>query len=123
MQSWWRWEHDKKNKKHNEKTEEEARKRNDIETIPPSLFAIVPPAPPWLNEDKAVSRGYLDDACDGFVRARLVVDGKPLTIDGKRSWPRRGLALRRRTTHPTRCLFVILSTILNRHMPHLLDRA
>ena len=81
--SWWRWEHDKKNKKHDEKTEEEARKRNDIETIPPSLFAIIPPAPPWLNEDKAVSRGYLDDACDGFVRARLVVDGKPLTIDGQ----------------------------------------
>ena len=51
--------------------------------IPPSLFAIVPPAPPWLNKDKAVSRGYLDDACDGFVRARLVVDGKPLTIDGQ----------------------------------------
>ncbi len=83
---WWEWEHDKQNEENAESAEErekKARERNDIETIPPSLYAIVPPAPPWLNEDKAVSRGYLDDACDGFVQARLVVDGKPLTIDGK----------------------------------------
>jgi len=38
------------------------------ETAPPSLFAITPhQAPPWLHGDKAVSRGYLDDTCDGFV--------------------------------------------------------
>ena len=80
---WWEWEHDKNSKEHDEKSEAEARKRDDIETIPPSLFAIVPPAPPWLNKNKAVSRGYLDDACDGFVRARLVVGGKPLTVDGQ----------------------------------------
>ena len=88
---WWEWEHDKQNEKDKqnkqnaesaEEHERKARERNDIETIPPSLFAIVPPAPPWLNEDEAVSRGYLDDACDGFVHARLLVDGKPLTIDG-----------------------------------------
>ena len=41
------------------------------ETLPPSLFAIVPPAPSWLNNNVAVSRGYLDDACDGIVEVRL----------------------------------------------------
>lgn len=41
------------------------------ETMPASLFAIDPPAPPWLNNDIAISRGYLDDACDGFVKVRL----------------------------------------------------
>jgi hypothetical protein len=76
--SWWQWEHDQGIKEHTEETDKEALKRNDIETVPPSLFAIVPPAPPWLNKDIAVSRGYLDDACDGFVRARLVVNGNTL---------------------------------------------
>ena len=33
----------------------------------------------WLNEDKAVSRGYLDDACDGFVRMELRLPDKRLT--------------------------------------------
>jgi hypothetical protein len=41
------------------------------ETFPPSLFAIEPPAPPWLHDNKAKSRGYLDDACDGIVQVRL----------------------------------------------------
>jgi hypothetical protein len=41
------------------------------ETLPPSLFAIEPPAPSWLYDNKAVSRGYLDDACDGFVEVQL----------------------------------------------------
>ena len=41
------------------------------ETLPPSLYAIDPPAPTWLNDNVAVSRGYLDDACDGFVEVRL----------------------------------------------------
>ncbi len=50
------------------------------ETVPPSLFAIEPPAPSWLHDNKAVSRGYFDDACDGFVEARLTSnDGKVLT--------------------------------------------
>lgn len=50
------------------------------ETLPPSLFAIVPPAPPWLNGYVAISRGYLDDACDGIVKVVLTPDaGKPLT--------------------------------------------
>jgi hypothetical protein len=49
------------------------------ETLPPSLFAIVPPAPPWLHGNVAVSRGYLDDACDGFVEVRLTLkDGTKL---------------------------------------------
>jgi hypothetical protein len=49
------------------------------ETLPASLFAIIPPAPPWLNNDIAISRGYLDDACDGFVEVRLTLkDGKQL---------------------------------------------
>src|SRR5262249_23471163 len=30
-----------------------------------------PPAAPWLNQNRAVSRGYLDDACDGFIRVRI----------------------------------------------------
>jgi hypothetical protein len=46
------------------------------ETLPPSLFAIVPPAPSWLNDNKAVSRGYFDDACDGFVEVRLALRDK-----------------------------------------------
>jgi hypothetical protein len=41
------------------------------ETLPPSLYAIVPPGPCWLNDNIAVSRGYLDDTCDGVVEVRL----------------------------------------------------
>jgi hypothetical protein len=41
------------------------------ETLPPSLYAIRPPAPPWLNGDHAVSRGYFDDACDGFIEVKI----------------------------------------------------
>lgn len=41
------------------------------ETLPPSLFAIDPPAPPWLHDNRAVSRGYLDDACDGIIDVRI----------------------------------------------------
>src|SRR5262249_7856170 len=46
------------------------------ETVPPSRFAIEPPAPSWLNDNVAVSRGYLDDACDGFVKVRLTLPGR-----------------------------------------------
>jgi len=54
------------------------------ETVPPSLFAIEPPAPSWLNDNVAVSRGYLDDACDGFVEVRLTSsDGKELTATAR----------------------------------------
>ena len=63
--SWVLWEHDP----HNEK-------EHDIDTVPPDLFAIIPPAPPWLKQEKARSRGYFDDACDGFVRAKLTISGK-----------------------------------------------
>jgi hypothetical protein len=45
------------------------------ETLPPSLFAIEPPAPSWLHNNVAISRGYLDDACDGFVEVRLKQKG------------------------------------------------
>jgi hypothetical protein len=45
------------------------------ETLPPSLFAIVPPAPSWLYGNIAISRGYLDDACDGIVEVELVTKG------------------------------------------------
>lgn len=41
------------------------------ETLPPALYAIVPPAPTWLHNNVAVSRGYFDDACDGIVEVRL----------------------------------------------------
>jgi hypothetical protein len=40
-------------------------------TVPPSLFAIEPPAPSWLYDNQAISRGYLDDACDGLVEVTL----------------------------------------------------
>jgi hypothetical protein len=50
------------------------------QTVPPSLYAIFPPAPSWLNNNIAVSRGYLDDACDGLVEVRLTLaNGKQLT--------------------------------------------
>lgn len=45
------------------------------ETLPPSLYAINPPAPPWLHRNVAVSRGYLDDACDGFIKVRVTLAG------------------------------------------------
>jgi hypothetical protein len=41
------------------------------ETLPPSLYSIVPPGPCWLNDNVAVSRGYFDDTCDGVVEVRL----------------------------------------------------
>lgn len=41
------------------------------ETLPVSLYAIEPPAPSWLNNNRAKSRGYLDDACDGFIEVRI----------------------------------------------------
>ena len=54
------------------------------ETVPPSLFAIEPPAPSWLNDNVAVSRGYLDDACDGFVKVKLTLPGgKTLTAKAR----------------------------------------
>jgi hypothetical protein len=43
------------------------------QTVPPSLFAINPPAPSWLFDNKAISRGYFDDACDGFVEVQLTL--------------------------------------------------
>jgi hypothetical protein len=49
------------------------------ETVPPSLYAINPPAPSWLNNNIAISRGYLDDSCDGFVEVRVTFgDGRML---------------------------------------------
>jgi hypothetical protein len=49
------------------------------QTVPPSLFAIEPPAPSWLYDNIAISRGYLDDACDGFVEVQLTLqDGSKL---------------------------------------------
>jgi hypothetical protein len=37
------------------------------QTLPSSLFANKDGLPPWLNYNNALSRGYLDDACDGFI--------------------------------------------------------
>ena len=53
------------------------------ETLPPSLYAISSPAPTWLHNNVAISRGYLDDACDGFVEVRLMVAGKELTATAR----------------------------------------
>src|SRR5215471_12206659 len=65
--------------------EEEGQKTKPFhnETLPPALYAIKPPAPPWLHNNVAISRGYLDDACDGFVEVRLTVDGKVLTASAR----------------------------------------
>ena len=50
------------------------------ETLPPSLFAIDPPAPSWLHDNIAISRGYLDDACDGIVEVECTPhSGETLT--------------------------------------------
>lgn len=54
------------------------------QTLPPSLYAIEPPAPSWLNHNIAISRGYLDDTCDGFVHVRLRLPrGKTLTASAR----------------------------------------
>jgi len=41
------------------------------ETLPPSLYSIVPPGPCWLHDNVAKSRGYFDDTCDGVVEVLL----------------------------------------------------
>ncbi len=54
------------------------------ETQPPALFAIIPPGPCWLNNNVAVSRGYLDDACDGTVEVTFAPQrGEALTALGR----------------------------------------
>jgi hypothetical protein len=54
------------------------------QTLPPSLFAINPPAPSWLFDNVAISRGYFDDACDGFVEIQLTLkDGNVLTAKAR----------------------------------------
>ena len=53
------------------------------DTLPPALYAIKPPAPSWLNHNIAISRGYLDDACDGFVEVRLTVAGRELKAQAR----------------------------------------
>jgi hypothetical protein len=54
------------------------------QTVPPSLYAIEPPAPSWLNNNIAVSRGYLDDACDGFVEVRMTMEsGRTLAASAR----------------------------------------
>jgi len=62
-----RWAHERQNEK-----------EHDIDTVPPDLFAIIPPAPPWLKQEQSQSRGYFDDACDGFVRAKLTTSRRTL---------------------------------------------
>lgn len=53
------------------------------ETVPPSLFAIEPPAPSWLYDNRAISRGYLDDACDGFVEVNLKLHDRTLAATAR----------------------------------------
>ena len=54
------------------------------ETLPPSLFAIVPPAPSWLHGNVARSRGYLDDVCDGIIEVRMrIKSGQTLTASAR----------------------------------------
>lgn len=54
------------------------------ETLPPALFAIIPPGPCWLNNNVAVSRGYFDDVCDGIVEVTLRRKrGLPLSARGR----------------------------------------
>jgi hypothetical protein len=57
---------------------------SENQTVPPSLFAIEPPAPSWFNNNTAISRGYLDDACDGFVEVQLTLrDGSKLSATAR----------------------------------------
>lgn len=54
------------------------------ETLPPSLFAAIPPAPPWLHGNIAESRGYFDDVCDGIIEVRLKLkSGQPLVASAR----------------------------------------
>ncbi len=54
------------------------------ETLPPDLYAIRAPAPSWLWDNVAVSRGYFDDACDGIVEVRLrLADGTILPASAR----------------------------------------
>ena len=54
------------------------------QTVPPSLFAIEPPAPSWLYDNVAISRGYFDDACDGFVEVQSdAADGSKLAATAR----------------------------------------
>jgi hypothetical protein len=49
------------------------------ETLPPALFASFP-APCWLHDNLSVSRGLLDDTCDGIVKVTLTLkQGRTLT--------------------------------------------
>jgi hypothetical protein len=49
------------------------------QTLPTSLYANKAMTPPWLNAEEAISRGYLDDACDGFIFVSMErPDDKPL---------------------------------------------
>jgi hypothetical protein len=49
------------------------------ETLPPALFASFP-APCWLHDNLSVSRGLLDDTCDGIVEVTLnLKHGRTLT--------------------------------------------
>jgi hypothetical protein len=57
----------------------ERSRRLALETNPPSLYAIYPPAPCWLNDGRAFSRGFLDDTCDGIVTIRVELNGETLT--------------------------------------------
>lgn len=48
-------------------------KQKTPETLGPTLYAIEAPAPVWINQGDIVSRGYLDDTCDGIVTVSLTV--------------------------------------------------
>ncbi|MFN4142405.1 hypothetical protein [Aestuariivirga sp.] len=60
-----------------------ANTKETAETVPPSLFAITPPAPSWLYNNRAISRGYFDDACDGIVEVSLSVGGEKLVASAR----------------------------------------
>jgi hypothetical protein len=70
---WPGFDNEKPDKRKLDKRKRRSRGSWPHETLPPSLYANrnPPPAAPWLNQDRAVSRGYLDDACDGFVCVRI----------------------------------------------------
>ena len=72
--------------KYNGKKESWYHFQNDdpaAETVPPSLYAITPPAPSWLFNNRAISRGYFDDACDGFVEVSLTIGGTRLLASAR----------------------------------------
>jgi hypothetical protein len=72
-QGWYGWENVVRNPDGSWPEEGPDRRVKVPETMGPTLYAIDPKQPVWLHNGPVVSRGYLDDACDGTVTVRLTL--------------------------------------------------